>query len=126
MTFERFSQQRLDELLVIHRLSPEGRIFLEKALEAPSRNVQGTRHNLASDLPCPKMRGNAQAESWSAENPFTLEHIFDSNTNNKPASRSNSLNSVGTGGSWDGLPCVRLAHLPKNSWHGDDTRLRPL
>lgn len=79
MVFERFSQQRLDELLELHPISPQGRNFLDKALAEPSRNVQGTRRNLVSDLPCPKMWGNAQAESWSAENALTLEHIFNAN-----------------------------------------------
>jgi putative transposase len=76
MPFERFTRERLESCLALHPVSPEGRQFLESALAAPSRNVQGTTRNVASDLPCPKMWGNAQAESWSAENPFTLEHIF--------------------------------------------------
>jgi putative transposase len=79
MVFEKFSLKRLEDLLTRHPLSPQGRKFLDNALAAPSRNVQGTRHNVVSDLPCPKMWANAQAESWSAENPFTLEHIFNSN-----------------------------------------------
>lgn len=76
MAFERFTQERLKDLLAIHSLSQQGMKFLENALAAPSRNVQGTRRNVVSDLPCPKMWGNAQAESWSAENALTLEHIF--------------------------------------------------
>lgn len=79
MPFERFTPERLNEFLTKHLLSPEGKLFLESALAEPSRNAQGTTRNVVSDLPCPKMWGNAQAESWSAENPFTLKHIFDPN-----------------------------------------------
>lgn len=77
MPFERFTKARLEALPALDALSTQGRQFLEAALAAPSRNVQGTTKNVVSDLPCPKMWGNAQAESWSAENPFTLAHIFD-------------------------------------------------
>lgn len=77
MPFERFTRERLESYLSLHPLSPQGRQFLESALEAPSRNAQGTTQNVVSDLPCPKMWGNAQAESWSSENPFTLSYIFD-------------------------------------------------
>lgn len=76
MPFEPFSQGRLEEVLRTHPLGPEGYRFVADALLSPSRNVQGTTKNVVSDFPCPKMRGNAQAESWSAESPFTLEHIF--------------------------------------------------
>lgn len=76
MPFERFTRERFESVLALHPVTPEGRLFVESALAAPSRNVQGTTRNVVSDLPCPKMWGNAQAESWSAENPFTLEHIF--------------------------------------------------
>jgi len=75
--FERFTTARLDALLKLKPVSAAGRAFIDKALAAPSRNVQGTTKNVVSDLPCPKMWGNAQAESWTAENPFTLQHIFD-------------------------------------------------
>ena len=76
MPFERFSREHLESCLSRHPVTPHGRQFLESALEAPSRNAQGTTRNVVSDLPCPKMWGNAQAESWSAENPFTQAHIF--------------------------------------------------
>lgn len=73
---KRFTTERLEALLKIKPVSQAGREFIFKALEKPSRNVQGTTMNVASDIPCPKMWGNAQTESWSVENPFTLEHIF--------------------------------------------------
>jgi putative transposase len=89
MPFEAFSQGRLDALLLAHPITAQGMEFIEKALAAPSRNVQGSTRNVVSDLPCPKMRGNAQAESWSAENPFTIEKIFNPDvvayTNQVPA-----------------------------------------
>jgi putative transposase len=78
--FERFSRARLEALLKLRPVSAAGREFIEEALRAPSRNVQGTTRNVAADLPCPKMMGNAQAESWTDEDPFTLRHIFDGQT----------------------------------------------
>ena len=77
---ERFTVARMEALLKLKPVTAAGREFIDKALAAPSRNVQGTTQNVASDLPCPKMWGSAQAESWSAENPFTLEHIFNDET----------------------------------------------
>lgn len=74
---ERFTIARLEALLRLKPVSAAGRRFIDEALAAPSRNVQGTTKNVVSDIPCPKMSANAQAESWTAENPFTLQHIFD-------------------------------------------------
>lgn len=79
MPFERFTRERLELFLASHPITAQARQFIETALTAPSRNVQGTTKNAVSDLPCPKMWGNAQAESWTAENPFTLDKIFDQN-----------------------------------------------
>ncbi|MGZ3240163.1 MAG: hypothetical protein ACXU7Z_07055 [Burkholderiaceae bacterium] len=80
MPFEVFTRARLDALFTSNPLTIHGRHFVEMALKAPSRNVQGTTRNTVSDVPCPKMLGNAQTESWTAENPFTLAHIFDPDT----------------------------------------------
>lgn len=77
MPFENFTMTRLEALLRSFPLSPGGRRFVDAALTAPSRNAQGTTRNVVSDIPCPKMWGNAQSESWSAENAFVLKHIFD-------------------------------------------------
>lgn len=79
MPFERFSRERLELVLAAHPVTPEGRKYIESALSAPSRNVQGTTRNVVSDLPCPKMGGNAQSESWSDENRANTAHVFDPN-----------------------------------------------
>lgn len=75
--FEPFSAARLESVLARYPVSPEGRRFIDLALDKPSRNVQGTTKNVAGDMPCPKMMWTSQTESWSNEDPFTLKHIFD-------------------------------------------------
>lgn len=80
MPFERFTREQLDSCLAHHPVSAQGRQFIEEALAAPSRNVQGTTRNLVGDIPCPKMWMNSQAESGSAENPFIRKHVFDPDT----------------------------------------------
>lgn len=76
-TFEPFKRRMLDELLEKNRISKDGRNYIESALAKPARNVAGTRYNQVSDIPCPKMQWNSQAESATTENPLTIQLVFD-------------------------------------------------
>lgn len=78
--FEAFSHSRLNLILETHPVSAQGKEFIYKALNEPSRNVQGTTKNVVGEIPCPKMGWTSQTESWSNEDPFTLKHIFDNLT----------------------------------------------
>lgn len=75
--FEPFTDTAFQDFLKVHQITSEGIKYILEARLGPSRNVAGTPYNQISDIPCPKMRGNTQAESATNEYPHTLLNIFD-------------------------------------------------
>ena len=75
--FEPFTDTAFQDFLTLHPITSEGIKYILEARLGPSRNVAGTPYNQISDIPCPKMRGNTQAESATNEYPHTLLNIFD-------------------------------------------------
>jgi putative transposase len=75
--FERFSPDRLDAFFRLFPVSSKGQNYISRALEAPSRNVAGTTHNLISNIPNPKMGMSTQGESKDGERPHVLKYTFD-------------------------------------------------
>ena len=78
MTFEPFSQAKLDNLLIAFPVSEAGATYIAKAMEAPTGNAQGSTKKVRSDLACPKMRMNMQSD-MAAFLPLIRELIFDRN-----------------------------------------------
>lgn len=77
MAFQRFTRAALEAAYQAHPLPQAGRDYIERALAAPSRNVQGSARNEISDIPDPKMWFSAQSEAITTENPATLQNVFD-------------------------------------------------
>ena len=77
MPFQRFTKTVLTSFFDIHPLPTDGREYIERALEGPSRAIQGGTRNVTSSNPCPKMGTNLLVESDSVEARALLDYIFD-------------------------------------------------
>ena len=74
--FKEFDKAALQALISLLKTPQDGIAYINKAFEAPSRNVQGNGGNRVGAILCPKMGCEISTESYHAEWRATMQHIF--------------------------------------------------